>query len=444
MIVNKARATVTLALTAGLTYAAAAPSVTYAKPSLSKISNETAAQQSLLQKVNAQQKAIQNDLDQINKKQLELTGRISDGQAEINQTKDKISALQKEIKLIEKRIEKRKGLLKDRLVSIYKNGGSINYLDVLLGSKNFGDFIDRTKALYTITTQDQQIITDQKNDQEAVREKKNSVEKKQLENIAKMAALQKNLAAVEQLQAQKKVAASALNNKEHNINKQLSILSTAAAALKKEQSASFTNPSNIRSVSYEPSTGSADKNSSDHSIGSNQSNDENHSGASNHSGAENHSGVSNHSNTESHSGGSNHSSAPFTLSASVATGGIQGILNYGNRFIGHSSYVWGASDPSSGRFDCSGFVNAAFAANGIRLGGNTDSLVNKGSAVSYSNAKPGDLVFFNTYKTNGHVGIYLGGGRFIGSQSSSGVAVVSMSNPYWSSHFRGVVRRILN
>ncbi|MYL59432.1 peptidase, partial [Virgibacillus halodenitrificans] len=65
-----------------------------------------------------------------------------------------------------------------------------------------------------------------------------------------------------------------------------------------------------------------------------------------------------------------------------------------------------------------------------------------GSKVSYSNAQPGDLVFFNTYKTNGHVGIYLGGGRFIGSQSSTGVAVANMNSGYWNQKFSGHVRRV--
>jgi cell wall-associated NlpC family hydrolase len=37
--------------------------------------------------------------------------------------------------------------------------------------------------------------------------------------------------------------------------------------------------------------------------------------------------------------------------------------------------------------------------------------------------QPGDLVFFNTYKKDGHVGIYIGNGKFIGSQSSTGVEI---------------------
>jgi cell wall-associated NlpC family hydrolase len=56
--------------------------------------------------------------------------------------------------------------------------------------------------------------------------------------------------------------------------------------------------------------------------------------------------------------------------------------------------------------------------------------------------KPGDLVFFDTYKKDGHVGIYVGGGQFIGAQSSTGVAIANMSSGYWADHFSGHVVRI--
>ncbi|WP_435868687.1 NlpC/P60 family protein [Bacillus velezensis] len=62
--------------------------------------------------------------------------------------------------------------------------------------------------------------------------------------------------------------------------------------------------------------------------------------------------------------------------------------------------------------------------------------------VKYSNIKRGDLVFFDTYKVNGHVGIYLGNGEFLNCQNSYGVSVAKMNNSYWKSHFNGVVVRI--
>ncbi len=65
-----------------------------------------------------------------------------------------------------------------------------------------------------------------------------------------------------------------------------------------------------------------------------------------------------------------------------------------------------------------------------------------GRQVSASEMQPGDLVFFDTYKNDGHVGIYIGGGQFIGSQSSTGVAIANMSSGYWKDVFNGRVVRV--
>ncbi|NCT39967.1 C40 family peptidase [Bacillus sp. EB93] len=72
----------------------------------------------------------------------------------------------------------------------------------------------------------------------------------------------------------------------------------------------------------------------------------------------------------------------------------------------------------------------------------TDSLVKMGKPVKASEMKRGDLVFFDTYKVNGHVGIYLGEGKFLNDNSSKGVSVDKMDNRYWKSTFKGVVRRV--
>lgn len=73
----------------------------------------------------------------------------------------------------------------------------------------------------------------------------------------------------------------------------------------------------------------------------------------------------------------------------------------------------------------------------------TETLKNKGTGVQgLENAQPGDLVFFDTYKSNGHVGIYLGDGKFLGAQSSTGVAVADMNSGYWKEKFNGNIRRV--
>lgn len=127
-------------------------------------------------------------------------------------------------------------------------------------------------------------------------------------------------------------------------------------------------------------------------------------------------------------------------------GSIQTVIKAGYKYIGNSVYVFGggrnASDIANGRFDCSGFVHWAFGQAGIEVGSSTDSLKNEGKQVSFSEAQPGDLVFFDTYKKDGHVGIYLGNGKFIGSQNNTGIAIEDLSKGYWKQTFNGRVVRI--
>lgn len=110
--------------------------------------------------------------------------------------------------------------------------------------------------------------------------------------------------------------------------------------------------------------------------------------------------------------------------------------------------MWGAGrnakDQKKGWFDCSGFVMYAYNQAGIDVGksGNTDTLVKKGKKVSYKNIQVGDMVFFDTYKKNGHVGIYIGNGKFIGAQTTTGVGIVDMTKGYYKDKFKGVVRRV--
>lgn len=125
-------------------------------------------------------------------------------------------------------------------------------------------------------------------------------------------------------------------------------------------------------------------------------------------------------------------------------------IDVGLVWIGKSVYVFGGgrnqSDIAAGRFDCSSFVHWAFAQVGVDLGPlgstSTETLKHLGQPVSPSDMKPGDIVFFDTYKIDGHVGIYVGDGQFIGAQSNTGVAIADMSKGYWKEKFNGRVKRI--
>mgnify|MGYP003471558420 CR=1 FL=1 len=96
-------------------------------------------------------------------------------------------------------------------------------------------------------------------------------------------------------------------------------------------------------------------------------------------------------------------------------------------------------------FDCSGFTRHIFALSlGLALPRRVDDQAGAGGLVDVARneLRPGDLVFFNTLKrTFSHVGIYIGGGKFIHSpRSGSEVRIESMRDRYWDRRFTGARR----
>ncbi|MGL4109025.1 NlpC/P60 family protein [Clostridium sp. LP20] len=130
---------------------------------------------------------------------------------------------------------------------------------------------------------------------------------------------------------------------------------------------------------------------------------------------------------------------------------VENAIKAGERWMGRP-YLWGGGrtqyDVDNGIFDCSSFIHYMYASAGLQLGAResvvTFSLVNMGKAVPSSNMKRGDLIFFDTYTTNGHVGVYLGNGDFIHCGTSSGVTVSSLNSCYYKNVFNGTVRRVVD
>jgi cell wall-associated NlpC family hydrolase len=84
-------------------------------------------------------------------------------------------------------------------------------------------------------------------------------------------------------------------------------------------------------------------------------------------------------------------------------------------------YSWGGASPRQG-FDCSGFVMYVYGKLGVRLPHYTGGQYSRGRRVPYSRLAPGDLVFFSGL---GHVGMYIGRGRYVHAPHSGTVVQVN-------------------
>lgn len=109
---------------------------------------------------------------QLNETQLQMDQK----EVEIAQTEEEAKQAAIELVEAEERVEMRDALLKTRIRSMYESGGTVSYLEVLLGSANFGEFLERLDFLGLIMEQDQKILDDFIRDKEIVEQKKLEVE----------------------------------------------------------------------------------------------------------------------------------------------------------------------------------------------------------------------------------------------------------------------------
>lgn len=191
------------------------------------------------EKVNAEIKRLDMAVSETNQK-------IRDKNIEITETEKSVESLKNEISVIAERMSKREGLLKERARNFQESGGMVSYLDVLMGSKSFSNFVDRVGAIATIVEADQEMLRQQQED-------KTLLEKKQSEVEEQLSNLQQNLLDLEtmkkQLESQKaekdqimatfKTEEERLENEKVNLEEEKALLAAQEAsiqlAIKSEQ-----------------------------------------------------------------------------------------------------------------------------------------------------------------------------------------------------------------
>lgn len=119
---------------------------------------------------------------------------------------------------------------------------------------------------------------------------------------------------------------------------------------------------------------------------------------------------------------SNKSSQTSYSSSSTGTE----IANYAKKFVGNP-YVYGGSSLTNGT-DCSGFTMSIYAQFGYSIPRTSRAQSTYGKSVSLSNLKPGDLIFYKSGSTVGHVALYIGGGKVVhASNPSDGIKISNIN-----------------
>ncbi|PKU53594.1 murein hydrolase activator EnvC family protein [Lysinibacillus fusiformis] len=184
--------------------------------SISNKSNAITANQEKQQKILDQIQALNAEIDKTN-------SNIKNVQADIHTTNEEIKKLEASIKELLHKIEERDLLLQERARAI-QAGGSVSYLDVLLGSNSFVDFIDRFSAVNALLEADRQIIQDQKDDKQQLEEQKQSVEEKRQKLEGKKDELERLKASLDSQKAEKNKLVDQLEKEQEKLKSEKVLL----------------------------------------------------------------------------------------------------------------------------------------------------------------------------------------------------------------------------
>ncbi|MEK3985257.1 peptidoglycan DD-metalloendopeptidase family protein [Paenibacillus sp. FSL K6-3166] len=139
-----------------------------AKAQQEKAASQTQEAQHYKNKTNLNLQYVLQQVDQVKGKMTEISTKISDTEQSLNVTAT-------ELDKAEARVASREEVLGSRVRLMYTDG-AVSYLDVLLSSTSFADFLDRADSLKMIVDQDQELLVQHKLDKQTVIEKKQELE----------------------------------------------------------------------------------------------------------------------------------------------------------------------------------------------------------------------------------------------------------------------------
>lgn len=308
-----------------------------------------------------------------------LTRQVEDGQKRVETAK-------KEIEELEASYNRTLELSKSRLESIQKSGStSLNFMEILLTSNGISDFVQKTSAVMTIMESDKQLSE--------------SLLKKDEELKAKKEKLDKELSSIKNKQEQAKKEKLTIQRAKTNVQADLKAVQEAKKQAEEAQKraeeqrrqaaaaaqAARTTQQQVQSTT--PVQTTSNDSSSSQSKPSNNTSD--------------------------------HVNVPNNASGSASA-----VIAEAKKYLG-VKYVWGGTTPSG--FDCSGFTSYVFRTVGVSLPRVSRDQQNFGTKISTSQVQPGDLVFKG--KPAYHVGIYIGGGKYIHAPQTGDVVKISSYKP---------------
>lgn len=294
--------------------------------------------------------------------------------------------------------------LNQRVVEIYKSG-QLGMLDTLLGASSFSDLVNRFTLLERLSRQDAELVEQVEAYRQEVANRKAELDRQIAEErrlkadaaaakeklaerlAAKEKALKGKEALIAQLEKEEAERQAALAAAARKAAEEAARKAREEAAARARAATSTTTTSKQTTTTAKQTTTTVKQTTTTKGSGT--------------------------ATTEAKTTTSTEASASTTTTdqeSPPSSGGLTGaeVVQYALKFLG-TPYVWGGYSTSG--FDCSGFTKYVYAHFDIYLPHSSRMQYTYGIAVSRSNLKQGDLLFF--YSPISHVAIYIGDGKMV-------------------------------
>ena len=333
--------------------------------------------------------ALQSDIKDNQNKTAELV-------TEMEATQKTLVTLQDEIETLKEVIARREDHLAEQARSVQVMGNTGNLISFVLSAESLDELVGKIDVVTKMVGANRSTIKKQEEDKELVEEKEAETLVKQEEQQVLAAELEANQSELEERKAEEETMLAEIASKKAVAQDERDRLLAQAAAAEARRRALASARTATVTVASSNTSSSANR------------------------------------------GTVTPSSSPAAAPAPAPAANNGSLLGIAHSLKG-VRYVYGGSTTAG--FDCSGFTRHVFQQAGRSIPRSAAAQYSATSRVSRAQAQPGDLIFFSLAGRGvNHVGIYLGGGNFIGSQTSTGVAVTTINSGYWANKVVGFGR----
>ena len=415
-----------LALVLALTMAAAQPvgatSLDEKQKAIEKQQAQTksnlASQQSKIDELETKKAALQKEINKMDADLVELMAEIKTLEGDISDKESDIETTKAELTTAQEDQQKQYDSMKTRIAYIYENGGSAAWAEMLLSDANISNLLNKAEYTQELYDYDRKALETYVSTVENVQSLERDLEDEKAELVTMK----------EESEDEKKQLDAALEKKKQTSANYASEISAAEkkadeySALIRQQSAQ------IRQIQQEKAAQEAARKAAEEAKKRAEAEKKAAAEAAKKQQAaasKNNSTSGGSSSGGSSSGSSSSGSSSGGSSGASYSGKGSSVVSYATQFVGNP-YVWGGESLTNGA-DCSGFIKSVYAHFGVSLPHSSGAMRGCGVGVSYSEAKPGDIICYS-----GHVAIYMGGGAIVHASNKKDGIKISYNAAYRS------------